>query len=41
MCVSILTRHSRSLAGREMTMRSFLANSVTKATSELSERSKA
>lgn len=36
-----LTRHSRSLAGREMMMRSFFANSVTKATSELSERSKA
>lgn len=38
-CVCYLTRHSRSLAGREMMMRSFLANSVTKATSELSERS--
>lgn len=36
-----ITKHSRSLAGREMMMRSFFANSVTKATSELSERSKA
>ncbi len=39
--VCYLTRHSRSLAGREIMMRSFFTNSVTKATSELSERSKA
>lgn len=36
-----ITKHSRSRAGRDMMMRSFFANSVTKATSELSERSKA
>lgn len=41
-CPSVhLTKHSKSLAGREMMMRSFFASSVTKATSELSERSKA
>lgn len=36
-----LTRHSKSLAGLEMMMRSFFTNSVTKMTSELSERSNA
>lgn len=41
-CPSVhLTKHSKSLAGREMMMRSFFASSVTKATSELSERSNA
>lgn len=41
LCVRCGTRHSRSLAGREMMMRSFFTSSVTKATSVLSERSKA
>ena len=39
LCVFLLTRHSSSLAGLEMMMRSFFTSSVTKATSELSDRS--
>lgn len=35
------TRHSKSLAGLAMMIRSFFTNSVTKITSELSERSNA
>lgn len=34
-----LTKHSRSLAGRDMMMKSFLTSSMTKLSSELSERS--
>lgn len=34
-----LTKHSRSLAGRDMMMKSFLTSSITKVSSELSERS--
>lgn len=34
-----LTKHSRSLAGRDMMMKSFLTSSMTKVSSELSERS--
>lgn len=40
-CACYGTRHSSSRAGREMTMRSLFTSSVTKATSLLSERSKA